>query len=165
MGLADNTFHGLFITNFISIAFLILCTVPFHVQLVTACDKLCKLYFSKYFTSVFKKMYCTLQTVIGLYLVACQCRQFYAPKCRSKRNKQGLNQRLIQTAPPTDECIPGLQTRLILVLTEPSPILAPSIPQTLALQQDRVAEESTSKTVSQPSMPAEDRSSDNETPV
>ena len=164
-GPADNTFHRLFITNFISIGFMILCTVPFHVQLTTACDKLCKLYFSKYFTGAFKKIYCTLQTVIGLYQVASQCRQFYAPERKSKRNKQGLNQRLIQTAPPTDKCIPGLQTRPILVLTEPSPLLAPSIPHTLALQQDRVTEESTSKTVLQPSMPAEHRSLDNETPV
>ena len=163
-GLAD-TFHGFFITNFISIAFLILCSIPFRVQLVTTCGKLCKLYFLKYFTGVVKKIYCALQTVIGLYQVASQCRQFYAPKRKSKRNKQGLNQRLIQTAPPTNECIPGLQTRPILVLAESSPLLAPSIPQTLALQQDRVTEEPTSESVSQPAAPAEDRSSDNETPV
>ena len=67
--------------------------------------------------------------------------------------------------PPADDCIPELQTRLILVLTEPSPLLAPSTPQTLALQQDSVTEESTSKTVSQPPKPAEDRSLDSETPV
>ena len=164
-GLADNTFHGFFITNLISIVFLILCSVPFHVQLVTVCDKLCKLYFSKYFTAVFKKIHCVLQTVIRLYRVASQCQQFYAPKHRSKRNKQVLNQQLIQTAPPTDDCISVLQTRPILVLMEPSPLLAPSPPQTPALQQDRVTEESTSKTVFQPPKPTEDRSSDNETPV
>ena len=163
-GLADISFHGLFITNFISIAFLILCTVLFHVQLVTACDKLCKLYFSKHFTSVFQKIYCVLQTVIRLYRVARQCQQFYVPEHRSKR-KQGLNQQLIQTVPPTDECIPGLQTRRILVITEPSPLLAPSIPQTPVLQQDRVTEEPTSETVSEPFVPTEDRSSDNKTPV
>ena len=76
-----------------------------------------------------------------------------------------MSQQLIQTVPPRDECIPGLQTRPILVLTEPSPLLASSIPQTPALHQDRVTEESTSETVSQPSVPTEDRSSDNETPV
>ena len=48
---------------------------------------------------------------------------------------------------------------------EPSPLFAPSIPQTLALQQDRVTEESSSETVSEPFMPAEDRSSDNKTSV
>ena len=67
--------------------------------------------------------------------------------------------------PPTDECIPGLQTRPILVLVESSPLLAPSIPQTPALQQDRVTEESASEPVSQPSVPTENRSSDNETPI
>ena len=164
-GPTDNTFHGFFITNLISIAFLIPCSVPFHVQLVTICDKLCKLYFSKYFTSVFKKIYCVLQTVIGLYQVASQCRQFYVPKHRSKRNKQGFNQQLIQTASPTDDCISGLQTRPILILMESSPLLAPLTPQTPALQQDRVTEESTSKTVSQPPKPTEDRPSDNETPI
>ena len=44
--------------------------------------------------------------------------------------------------PPTDECIPGLQTRSILVLTEPSPLLAPSTSQTPALQQDRAMDKS-----------------------
>ena len=48
---------------------------------------------------------------------------------------------------------------------EPSPLLAPSIPQTPALQQDSVTEESTLKTVSHPPKPTEDRSSDSETPV
>ena len=145
--------------------FLILCFVPFHVQLVTVCNKLHKLYFSKYFTRVFKKIYCVLQTVIRLYQVASLCRQFYVPEQKSKRKKQGLNEQLIQTVPPTDDCIAGLQTRLILVLMEPSPLLVPSTPQTPALQQDSVTEESTSKTVFQPPKPAEDRSSDSETPV
>ena len=164
-GLADNTFHGFFITNFITIVFLILCSVPFCVQLVTVWEKLRKLYFSKYFTGVFKKIHCVLQTVIRLYRVASQCQQFCVPERRLKRNKQGLNQRLIQTAPPMDDCIPGLQTRPILVLTEPSPLLAPSTPQTPALQQDSVTVEFTSKTVSQPPKPTEDRTLDSETPV
>ena len=67
--------------------------------------------------------------------------------------------------PPTDECIPGLQTRPILVLMEPSPLLAPSTPQTLALQQDRLTEESAPETVSEPFTPTEDRFLDNEAPV
>ena len=165
MGLADSTFQGFFITNFITLAFLILCLVPFRVQLVTTCDKLRKLHFSKYFTSVFKKIHCVLEMVIRLYWVARQCRQFYAPEQKSKRNKQGLSQWLIQTVPPTDECIAGLQNRPILVRVESAPLLAPSTPQTLAPQQDSVTEESTSKTVSQPPKSAEDRSLDNETPI
>ena len=164
-GPGDNTFHRLFITNFISIVFLILCIVPLCVQLVTTCDKLCKLYFLGYFNIIFKKIYCVLQPVIGLYQVARQCHQFYVPEHRLKRNKQGPSQQLIQTAPPTDKHMPGLQTRPILVLMEPSPLLGPSTPQTPALQQDRVTEDSALETVSEPFTPAEDRSLDNETPV
>ena len=67
--------------------------------------------------------------------------------------------------PPTDECTAGLQTRLILVLMESSPLLTFSTPQIWALLQNSVTEESTSTAVSQPPRPAEDRSSDCETPV
>ena len=67
--------------------------------------------------------------------------------------------------PPTDDYIPGLQTRPILVFTEPSPLLAPSTPQTPALQQDSVTEEPTSEPVPQPPKPTEDRSLDSETPI
>ena len=67
--------------------------------------------------------------------------------------------------PPTDECITGLRDRPILVLMESPPLLAPSTPQTPASQQDSVTEEPTSKTVSQPPKPTEDRSSDSETPI
>ena len=108
----------------------------------------CINYFSKYFSGVFKNIFCVLQTLIELYWVASQCRQFYAPELKSTRNKQGLNQQLIQ-----------------MELVESSPLLAPSTPQTPAPQQDNVTEESTSKTVSQPQKPAADRSSDSETLV
>ena len=134
--------------------FLLLCLVPFRVQLVTSCDKLCKLHFSKFFTSVFMKIHCVLKTVIRLYRVAHQCRQFYAPVQKSKRNKQELNQRPIQTAPLTDEYTMGFQIRPTLVLSESSLLLAPLM-----------TEESTSKTVSHPPKLTEDRASDSETPI
>ena len=131
-GLAHNTFHRSFITNCIFIAFLTLCIIPLRGQLVTVCDKL---YFSKYFNITFKEIYHVFQTVIGLFRVARQCHQFYAPMRRLKRNKQGSSHQLIQTSPPTDESIPVFQTRPILILTEPSPstLLAPPTPQTPAL--------------------------------
>ena len=99
-----------------------------------------------------------MQTVIGLYRVARQCHQFYVPERRLKRIKQGSSQQLIQTSPPTDESIPVFQTRLTLILMEPSPspLLAPPTPQTLALQQDRVTEEFETETVSKPLMPIEE---------
>ena len=153
-GLANNTVQGFFITNFITFMFLLLCLVPFHVQLVTGCDKLCKLRFSTFFTGVFTKIHCVFKTVIGLYQVACQCRQLYAPMQKSTRNKQELNQRSIQTTPLTDEYTMGFQIRLTLVIDEYSPLLAPLM-----------TEESTPKTVSQPPKPAEDKALDSETPV
>ena len=154
MGLANNTVQGFFITNFITFMFLLLCLVPFCVQLVTGCDKLCKLHFSRFFTGVFTKIHCVLKTVIKLYQVAHQCRQLYATVQKSKRDNQELNQRPIQTAPLTDEYTMGFQIRLTLALNEYSPLLAPLM-----------TEESTSKTVSQPPKPAEDKASDSETPI
>ena len=100
------------------------------------------------------KIHCVLKTVIGLYRVARQCRQLYAPMRKSKRNNQELNQRPIQTAPPTDEYTMGFQIRPTLVLDDYSPLLAPL-----------TTEESTPKTVSQPPKPTEDKASDSKTPI
>ena len=154
MGPAINTIPGFFVTYCITFTFLLLCLVPFHVQLVTRCDKLHKLHFSKFFTGVFTKILCVLNIATGLYWVAHQCRQFQAPVPKSKRNKQELNQRPTQTAPLTDGYTIEFQIRPALVLDEYSPLLAPL-----------TTEESTSETVSQPPKPTEDRASDSETPV
>ena len=154
MGPANNTIQGFFVTYFITFTFLLLCLVLFRVQLVTGCDKLYKLHFSKFFSSVFTKILCVLNIAIGLYRVARQCRQFHAPVPKSKRNKQELNQRPIQSAPLTDEYTTGFQIRPTLVLDEYSPLLAPLM-----------TEESTLKTVSQPTKCAEDKASYSETPV
>ena len=69
-----------------------------------------------------------------------------------KRNKSELNQRSIQSAPPTDEYTTGFQIRLTLVLDEYSPLLARLTTEEL-------------KPVSQTPKPAEDRISDSETPI
>ena len=152
MGPAINTIQGFFITYCITLTFLLLCLVPFHVQLVTSYDKLHKLHFSKFFTGVFTKILCVLNTAIGLYQVAHQCRQFHAPMPKSKRNKQELNQRPIQSAPLTDEYTTGFQIRLTLVLNQYSSLLAPLMTEE-------------SKPVSQPPKPTEDRASDSDTPI
>ena len=153
-GPACNTLHRSFITNFISIAFLLLCTILLQVQLVTICDKL---YFYKHFNITFKKIYHVFETVHGLYRVARQCRQFHAPEPRPKQTTQGSSLQLIQTMPPTDKCIPVLQTRLILIcLTEPCPLLAHPTPQKiLALQQDQAMDKFQTETFSEPLMPIE----------
>ena len=97
------------------------------------------------------------QIVLGLYWVATQCCQFYVPELRPKQTTQGSSLQLIQTMPPTDECIPIFQTRPILIhLTEPSFLLAPSTSQTLALQQDRTTEELQIETLLEPLTPIEE---------
>ena len=49
---------------------------------------------------------------------------------------------------------------------ESSPLLAPPTPQRIpVLQQDRTTDELETETFSEPLMPIEDRSSDNETPI
>ena len=99
-----------------------------------------------------RRYFCVLRTAIGLYWVAHQCIQFHAPVSKSKRNKQELNQRPIQSAPPTDEYTTGFQIRPTLVFDKYSPLPAPLMTEE-------------SEPVSQPPKPAEDRASDSETPV
>ena len=99
----------------ITFTFLLLCLVPFWVQLVTGCDNLCKLHFFNIFVSVFTKILCVLNIASGLYWVAHQCRHFQAPVPKLKRDKCELNQKLTQSAPLIDEYTTGLQIRQTLV--------------------------------------------------
>ena len=156
-GPASNTIQGFFVMNIITFTFLLLCLVPFQVQLVTGCGKLCKLHILKFFTSVFTETHCVWELIIGLYQVACLCRQLYAPVRESTRNNHKLNKRSIQTAPPMDEYTKGFQFRPTLVLDDYSPLHA-----------SLMTEESTLKAVFQPPKPpkpAKDKASDSETPV
>ena len=143
-----------FVMNIITFTFLLLCLVPLQVQLV---DKLHKLHILKFFTGVFTMIHHVWELIIGLYWVACLCRQLHAPVQKSTRNNPELNHRPTQTAPPMDEYTTGLQIRPTLLLDDYSPLLAPLTP-----------EESTPKVVFQPPKPpkpAEDKASDSETPV
>ena len=73
---------------------------------------------------------------------------------KSTRNNQELNQRPIQMALLMDEYTTGFQIRPTLVLDDNSLLLALLM-----------TEESTPKAVFQPPKPAEDKTSDSETPV
>ena len=152
--LAINTVQGFFVMNIITFTFLLLCLVPFRVQLVTSCDKLCILYTLKFFTGVFTKIHYIWELIIGLYCIARLCRQLYAPMQKCTRNNQELNQRPIQTTSPMDKYTTGFQIRPTLVLDDNSPLLAPLM-----------TEESTPKAVSKLPKPAADKASDSETPV
>ena len=137
--------------------FLLLCLVPFQVQLVTVCDNLCKLHFFNIFMGVFTKILRVLNIATGLYWVAHQCRHFQVPMPKLRRDKHELNQKLTQSAPPIDEYTTGLQIRPMLVLDDNSPLLTPLM-----------TEESTLKAVFQPPKqlkPTKDKAMEGETPV
>ena len=121
-GLAITTAQELFVTYCITFTFLLLFLVPFRVQLV---DNLHKLLCFNIFTSVFVKIFCIWNIIIGLYRVLRQCGHSQAPMTKLKRDKHKLNYKPIQSAPPIDEYITGIQTRPTLLLDDDSPLLTP----------------------------------------
>ena len=156
-GPAITTAQGFFVTYCITFTFLLLCLVPFRVQLVTGCDKLHKLYCFNIFTSVFVKIFCIWNIITRLYRVAHQCGHFQAPVPKLKRDKHELNQKPIQSAPPIDEYTTRFQTRPTLVLDDNSPLLTPLM-----------TDESMPKAVFQPTKQlktVEDKTSKGETPI
>ena len=124
-GPAITTAQGFFVMYCITFTFLLLCLVPFWVQLVTSCDNLCKLHCFNIFTGVFVKIFCVWNIITGLYRVAHQCGHSQSPVLKLKRDKHELNHKPIQSAPPIDEYTTGIQTRLTLVLGDNSPLLTP----------------------------------------
>ena len=134
-GPAYQNLEGSFVTNFIFIIFLLLFTIPIRVQVVTICNRL---HFYKCFNIVFEKIYHIFHMVYGLYWVARECHQLHTPECQQKKTATRSHQQLMQTLLPSDEYIPALTTRPILIhYAEPSPLLTPSTPQRiLAPQQD-----------------------------
>ena len=124
-GPAITTAQEFFVTYCITFTFLLLCLVPFWVQLVPGCDNLRKLHCFNIFTGVFMKIFCIWNIITGLYRVAHQCGHFQAPMPKLKRDKRKLNQKSIQSAPPIDEYTTGIQTRPTLVLDDDSPLLTP----------------------------------------
>ena len=124
-GLAITTAQEFFVTYCITFTFLLLCLVPFWVDLVTGCDNLCKLHCFNIFTSVFVKIFCIGNIIIGLYQVVHQCGHSQTPMLKFKRDKHELNHKLLQSAPLIDKYTTGIQTRPTLVLDDDSPLLTP----------------------------------------
>ena len=122
-GPAFTTAQEFFVMYCITFTFLLLCLVPFWVQLVTGCDNLHKLLCFNIFTSVFVKIFCIWNIVTGLYQVAHQCGHSQAPVLKLKRDKRELHHKPIQSAPPIDEYTTGIHTRPTLVLDDDSPLL------------------------------------------
>ena len=124
-GPAITTAQEFFVTYCITFTFLLLCLIPFWVQLVTGCDNLRKSLCFNIFTSVFMKIFCIWNIITGLYRVAHQCGHFQVPVPKLKRDKHDLNHKPIQSAPLIDEYTTGIQTRPTLVLDDNSPLLMP----------------------------------------
>ena len=156
-GPAITTAPGFFVTYCITFAFLLLCVVPFWVQLLTGCDTLCKLHCFNIFTSVFVKIFCIWNIITGLYRVAHQSGHFQAPMPKIKRNKHELNQQPLQSAPLIAKYIAGIQTRQTLVIDDNSPLLT-------LLTTEKSKLKAVFQTTKQPES-AEDRTSEGETPV
>ena len=121
-GPAITTAQEFFVMYCITLTFWLLFLVPFRVQLV---DNLHKLLCFNIFTSVFMKIFCIWNIIIGVYRVAHQCGHYQAPVPKSKRDKCKLNCKPIQSAPPIDEYTTGIQTRPTLLLDDDSPLLTP----------------------------------------
>ena len=113
----------LFVTYCITFVFFVLCVVPVRVQIV---DILCKLLRFNIFTGIFGKILCVGIIILGLYLVAHECRHSQAPKPKLHKKKHEQDQQPLQTVlPPKDKYLVETQTRQTLVIEDNSSLLTP----------------------------------------
>ena len=91
------------------------------------------------------KIFCIWNIITGLYWVAHQCGHSQAPVPKLRRDKRVLNQKPIQSTPPIDEYITGIQTRPTLVLDDNSPLLTPLMAVFQPTKQLKSAEDTTSE--------------------
>ena len=103
--------------------FFLLCVVPFRVKLVNILRKLLRF---DIFTSIFVKIPCVWNIILGLYRVAHECGHFQAPVPKLQKEKCEQDQQPLQPAPPLkDEYLVGIQTRQTLVIEDNSSLLIP----------------------------------------
>ena len=127
-GMAHHNFDRSFVTHFIFTAFLLLFTIPIHVQAINIYDRL---HLHRWICTLFKNFHCIFQTVLGLYQLAQECHSLQEPTLRT-------HQDFVQTSPPPDEFLFVLMTRSILIhQPEESPLTTILNPQkTPVPQQD-----------------------------
>ena len=111
-GPAHHNFDGSFITYFIFATFLLLFTIPIHVQVVTIYDRL---HFHRWIRALFKNFHCIFQVVLGLYQLAQECCSLQEPTHILQEPTLRTNQDFVQTSPLPDELLFVLATRSILV--------------------------------------------------
>ena len=112
-----------FITYCITFVFFLLCMVPFRVQLVDISHKL--LCFD-ILTSIFVKILCIWNIILGLYRVVHECGHSQVPMPKLHKEKCEKDQQPLQTALPLkDEYLVGIQSRQTLVIEGNSSLLTP----------------------------------------
>ena len=103
--------------------FFLLCVIPFRVQFVGISRKL--LCFD-IFTSIFVKILCIWNIILGLYRVACECGHSQATVPKLHKEKCEKDQQPLQTALPLkDKYLVGIQLRQNLVIEDNSSLLTP----------------------------------------
>ena len=122
-GLAFIATQEFFVMYCITFVFALLCVVPFRVQLVYILRKL--LCFD-IFISIFVKILCVWNIILGLYWVVHECGHSQAPVPKLQKEKREQDQQPLQSAPPLkDEYLVGIQTRQTLVIEDNSSLLTP----------------------------------------
>ena len=122
-GLAFIATQKFLVTYCITFVYFLLCVIPFRVQLV---DTLHKLLCFDIFTSIFVKILCIWNIILGLYWVVHECGHSQAPKLKLHKEKHEQDQQPLQSALPLkDEYLVGTQTRQTLVIEDNSSLLTP----------------------------------------
>ena len=111
------------VTYCITFVYFLLCVVPFRVQLVNTVHKVFRF---DIFTSIFMKIFCIWNIILGLYWVACECGHSQVPEQKLHKEKCEQDQQPLQSAlPPKDEHLVGIQTRQTLVIEDDSSLCTP----------------------------------------
>ena len=112
-----------FVTYCITFVFFVLCMAPLSVQIV---DILCRLHRFDIFTSIFMKILCIGNFILGLYRAACECGHSQVPEPKLHKDKCEQDQQPLQSVlPPKDEYLVETQTRQTLVIEDNSYPLTP----------------------------------------
>ena len=122
-GLAYIATQEFLVTYCITFVYFLLCVVRFRIQLV---DTLRKIFCFDIFTSIFAKIFCIWNIILGLYRVAHECGHSQAPEPKLHKEKREQDQQPLQSAlPPKDEHLVEIQTRQTLVIEDDSSLLTP----------------------------------------
>ena len=112
-----------FVTYCITFVFFLLCVVPYRVQLVDISHKLLRF---DIFTSIFMKILCIWNIILGLYWVVHECGHSQVPEPKLHKEKCEQDQQPLQTALRLkDKYLVGIQSRQTLVIEDNSSLLTP----------------------------------------